>query len=74
MSNDEALEQMKNKILLKRQALEAARDTVNFQIANLKTWYSRKQIPLPAECDRKRYGQPPGPSAPGRPTPSTAQW
>ena len=44
MSNDEALEQIKNKILLKRQALEAARDTVNFQIANLKPWYSRQQI------------------------------
>jgi hypothetical protein len=35
---------MKNKILLRRQALEAAHATVNYKIANLKHLFSRQQV------------------------------
>ena len=44
MSNDAALEEMKNKILLKRQALEAARATLNYQIKELSKYYSKEQV------------------------------
>lgn len=36
--------EMKNKILLKRQALEAARATLNYKIQNLKKFFSREQV------------------------------
>jgi hypothetical protein len=40
--NDRA--EMQNKILLKRQALEAARATLNYKIQNLKKFFSREQV------------------------------
>lgn len=44
MSNDKALEEMKNKILLRRQALEASRETLNYKIQNLRHLFSREQV------------------------------
>lgn len=35
---------MQNKILLHRQALEAARATLNYKIKNLKKFFSREQV------------------------------
>lgn len=35
---------MKNKILLKREALEASRDTLIYQIENLKPFYHKLQV------------------------------
>jgi hypothetical protein len=34
----------KNKILERRQALEAARDTINYKIKNLRKFFSREQV------------------------------
>lgn len=40
----QASSEMQNKILLKRQALEASRETLNYQIRNLNMYYSREQV------------------------------
>lgn len=37
-------DEMKNKILLRRQALEAAHATINYKIKNLKHLFSREQV------------------------------
>lgn len=37
-------EEMRNKILLRRQALEAARATLNYKIQELKHLFSREQV------------------------------
>jgi hypothetical protein len=39
-----AFEEMQNKILLRRAALEAAHATVNYKISELKKFFSREQI------------------------------
>lgn len=39
-----ASSEMQNKILLRRQALEAAHETINYKIKNLKQFFSREQI------------------------------
>lgn len=45
MSNTpQASSEMQNKILLRRAALEAAHETINYKIKNLKKFYSREQI------------------------------
>lgn len=43
MPAPQALEDMKNKILLRRKALEAALETVNYKIKNLHKYFSAEQ-------------------------------
>lgn len=43
-SSPQASSEMQNKILLKRQALEASRETLNYKIKHLNMFYSREQV------------------------------